>query len=516
MESPSNTKQIGNYYVLDKIGSGTYGTVKLGQHIETEETVALKFIEKPKNDRFEREVGIMQQLQHPHIVQIKEVISIPQKRTACIVMEYCPGGDLFELITKKGRLQEGEAAKFLRQILLALAHCNEHLIIHRDMKPENILLDESRSNIKVADFGFSRYMNPGQFLTSNCGSPLYTAPEIMRGDSYIGPEVDIFSAGVILYAMLSGCIPWAGDTLQEQLTHTIKADYVPLRRVSKGCAQVIDRMLTFDPKKRATVPELLAHPWVSQGTRTRLSARWLPNGITPPTSIDTEIIDKLVQLKFDRQEILDSLANPSKTYDYVVNLYFLLLEEKRHQPRKLTLDSSDITPNGSDNSQGSQEGEDEGEDVTPSPRNTVTDEGEPEAEVKADDVPSAVVDFALGATPVLTRTITHRTLLELTSNSNYQLKFSVKETSQLKNILESKLKDLGVTYELKHSKGLLKKKQALVFSCKTGTTKFYIEIMELSPKDSASSKSRVVIPQFRKGSRTLFTFISNELSTIVS
>ena len=147
----------------------------------------------------------MKLCKHPHIIRLYEVIDTPQD--IFVIMEYVSGGELFDYIVSRGRLPADEARRFFHQIVSAVEYCHYHHIVHRDLKPENLLLD-SDNNIKLADFGLSNVVHDGHFLRTSCGSPNYAAPEVISGNLYAGPEVDVWSCGVILYAVLCGTLPF--------------------------------------------------------------------------------------------------------------------------------------------------------------------------------------------------------------------------------------------------------------------------------------------------------------------
>ncbi|KAF9085590.1 Protein kinase [Mortierella sp. AD031] len=208
----SNIK-IGPYMLLETLGVGSFGKVKRAVHSLTGHTVAIKIINKNKvvnQDMFarvKREIQYLKLLRHPHIIKLYEVISTPT--SIYMVIEYA-GGELFNYIVDNTRLSEEEARRFFQQIVCAIEYCHRHKIVHRDLKPENLLLDPSM-NVKIADFGLSNIMTDGDFLKTSCGSPNYAAPEVISGKLYAGPEVDVWSCGVILYVMLCGRLPFDDD-----------------------------------------------------------------------------------------------------------------------------------------------------------------------------------------------------------------------------------------------------------------------------------------------------------------
>lgn len=327
-ETHNGDEMIGDYIIGDKLGQGSFGKVMCGTHISTKQKVALKFIDYSKiksqkeRENIKREERFMQLLDHPNIVKLIEVLE--PKDTTCLVLEHVAGGELFDYIVSHRRLKEPEAIRFLRQIIQGLEYIHSNLIIHRDLKPENLLLD-ANNNIKINDFGLSNVMSPGNFLTTYCGSPLYSSPEIILETSYIGPEVDVWALGVIIYAMVTGYLPWDGDTLKQQVYNAVRASYEVPAHVSPECKDLIARCLCIDPKKRATVQELRMHPFLSKGYA------------TPPPSclpakreikeLDMDILDKMADMGFDKSAVAaDLFANRNTKQTFV--LYFLMLDKK--------------------------------------------------------------------------------------------------------------------------------------------------------------------------------------------
>jgi len=152
----------------------------------------------------------MKLLNHPNIVKLYEVIDTPTE--LYLFMEYASSGEIFDYLVAHGRMKEKEARRIYRQIVSAIDYCHNLHVIHRDLKAENLLLD-SNMNVKIADFGFSNQFSPGQRLNTWCGSPPYAAPELFQGKEYSGPEVDIWSLGVVLYVLVCGGLPFDGSTL---------------------------------------------------------------------------------------------------------------------------------------------------------------------------------------------------------------------------------------------------------------------------------------------------------------
>ncbi|CAG9115447.1 unnamed protein product [Plutella xylostella] len=256
--------------IVRKLGQGTYGKVQLGINKKTGQEVAIKTIKKCKIEseadlvRIRREVQIMSSVRHPNIVHIYEVFENSEKMI--LVMEYCSGGELYDYLSQKKVLQEDEARRLFRQIATAVYYCHIHKICHRDLKLENVLLDETGS-AKIADFGLSNVFKETALLATFCGSPLYASPEIVKGTPYIGPEVDCWSLGVLLYTLVYGAMPFDGSNFKRLVRQISNGDYYEPKNPSSASPLIRD-MLTVDPLKRADIVYICDHPWVNTGCST--------------------------------------------------------------------------------------------------------------------------------------------------------------------------------------------------------------------------------------------------------
>ncbi|XP_073523086.1 NUAK family SNF1-like kinase 2 [Phyllobates terribilis] len=260
------------YEFLETLGKGTYGTVKRARDKQGKE-VAIKSIRKDriKDEQdmlhIRRETEIMSSLCHPHIISIYEVFENSSK--IVIVMEYASQGDLYDYISERQRLGEQEARRFFRQIVSAVQYCHVNGIVHRDLKLENILLDENK-NVKIADFGLSNIYHSDSFLQTYCGSPLYASPEIVNGRPYKGPEVDSWSLGVLLYILVHGCMPFDGQDYKKLVTQISCGAYKEPSHPSDACG-LIRWLLMVNPERRATLADVASHWWVNWGYQQPLS-----------------------------------------------------------------------------------------------------------------------------------------------------------------------------------------------------------------------------------------------------
>lgn len=324
---------IGKYRLIKTIGKGNFAKVKLAKHVPTGKEVAIKIIDKTQLNpnslqKLFREVRIMKFLDHPNIVKLYEVIETD--KTLYLVMEYASGGEVFDYLVAHGRMKEKEARAKFRQIVSAVQYCHQKHVIHRDLKAENLLLDADM-NIKIADFGFSNEFTPGNKLDTFCGSPPYAAPELFQGKKYDGPEVDVWSLGVILYTLVSGSLPFDGQNLKELRERVLRGKYRIPFYMSTDCENLLKRFLVLNPMKRSRLEQIMSDKWMNLGYD---SQELKPYSEPTPDFKDERRIEIMLQMGFSRDEIGEALTN--NRYDEVMATY-LLLDEKR---QKLTLNGS--------------------------------------------------------------------------------------------------------------------------------------------------------------------------------
>ena len=259
------SKKIGDYILLDQIGQGTFSKVARAFHTISEQIVAVKILDKNKIEdeidieRINREIEILSKIYHPNICQMYETYTTIHNYY--LMMEYISGGDLFDYISKNNYLKENEACYFFRQLISAMEYLFSLGISHRDIKPENILLNEDYTQIKLIDFGLSNYSENNELLQSSCGSPCYASPEMLSGKPYSGIETDIWSAGIVLYSMLVGGLPFDDNELKS-LYEQIKEGkfYIP-STLSLEAIDLLKKILRVEPEKRITIKELKEHSW---------------------------------------------------------------------------------------------------------------------------------------------------------------------------------------------------------------------------------------------------------------
>ena len=269
-----HTKRVGSYLIGKLLGTGSFAKVREGMHIHTSEKIAIKAVDKnqAKEDSYvfknlRREARIMQLLSHPNIIRLLEVVET--ENSYYMVLELVSGGDVMHHIMSNrcSCLEEQTVKKYIKQMVTAIHYMHEAGIIHRDLKVENLLLDES-DNIKIIDFGLSNFLHNPENLTINmaqtqCGSPAYAAPELLGHKNY-GKEVDVWSIGVNMFAMLSGSLPYTVEPYDITALHAKILDgrinHIPAH-ITSCCKDLLMRFLTPDPSKRITLPEAINHHW---------------------------------------------------------------------------------------------------------------------------------------------------------------------------------------------------------------------------------------------------------------
>ncbi|XP_056609417.1 serine/threonine-protein kinase MARK2 isoform X3 [Triplophysa dalaica] len=312
---------IGNYRLLKTIGKGNFAKVKLARHVLTGKEVAVKIIDKTQLNstslqKLFREVRIMKLLNHPNIVKLFEVIET--EKTLYLVMEYASGGEVFDYLVAHGRMKEKEARAKFRQIASAVQYCHQKCIVHRDLKAENLLLDADM-NIKIADFGFSNEFTVGNKLDTFCGSPPYAAPELFQGKKYDGPEVDVWSLGVILYTLVSGSLPFDGQNLKELRERVLRGKYRIPFYMSTDCENLLKKFLILNPTKRGSLEQIMKDRWMNVG----FDEEELKPYIEPqPDYKDPRRTDIMLQMGFFQEEIQESLV--TQKYNEVMATYLLL------------------------------------------------------------------------------------------------------------------------------------------------------------------------------------------------
>ncbi|XP_030325212.1 hormonally up-regulated neu tumor-associated kinase isoform X1 [Calypte anna] len=327
-----HTKRVGNYLIGRKLGEGSFAKVREGLHVLTGEKVAVKVIDKKraKKDTYvtknlRREGQIQQMIRHPNIAQLLDILET--ENSYYLVMELCPGGNLMHKIYEKKRLEEHEARKYIRQLILAVEHLHRAGVVHRDLKIENLLLDED-NNIKLIDFGLSNcagilgYSDP---FSTQCGSPAYAAPELLARKKY-GPKIDVWSIGVNMYAMLTGTLPFTVEpfSLRALYQKMVDKEMNPFpTQLSTAAVNFLRSLLEPDPAKRPNIQQALANRWLNENYPGRA-----PPNVTYPNRIHLEDLSQSVllhmteKLGYKNSDVINTVL--SNRASHTLAIYFLL------------------------------------------------------------------------------------------------------------------------------------------------------------------------------------------------
>ncbi|XP_062246830.1 serine/threonine-protein kinase BRSK2 isoform X3 [Platichthys flesus] len=334
-----HANHVGPYRLEKTLGKGQTGLVKLGIHCVTCQKVAIKIVNREKLSesvlmKVEREIAILKLIEHPHVLKLHDVYE--NKKYLYLVLEHVSGGELFDYLVKKGRLTPKEARKFFRQIMSALDFCHSHSICHRDLKPENLLLDE-KNNIRIADFGMASLQVGDSLLETSCGSPHYACPEVIRGEKYDGRKADVWSCGVILFALLVGALPFDDDNLRNLLEKVKLGVFHMPHFIPPDCQNLLRGMIEVDATKRLTLEQIQKHTWYIAGKNEPEPEQPVPRKVTirslpSADDVDPDVLDSMHSLGCfrDKNKLLKDLLSDEDNQEKMI--YFLLLDRKERYP----------------------------------------------------------------------------------------------------------------------------------------------------------------------------------------
>ena len=352
--------KIGNYEIIKTIGEGTFGKVKLAKNIPTNELVAIKILEKAKlNDKEDlnnimKEIKFLKTFNHINIISLYEIIET--EMNYYIIMEYAEN-ELFSYIVENNYLDEETASFFFIQIIFSIEYIHKKKkIAHRDLKPENILLTNNNEIIKIIDFGLANiYKNKkNELLETSCGSPCYAAPEMILGKKYYGIDVDIWSSGIVLFAMVSGFLPFEDDDNENIYRKVVLGKFDLPDHLSFECKDLINKILIGNPKKRIKINDIKKHKFLQKGFLKMKFINFYNRYFNKVYSYDSlqiydfvvkDMISKnLVNGKYE-EDIINNIKN--NNFNEITTIYKLLV--KKYERDKLYNQNNNNNQNNKDN-----------------------------------------------------------------------------------------------------------------------------------------------------------------------
>ena len=309
------------------IGKGAFGLVSLARSVVTGELVAMKTIDRAKlhsenlKKTVEHEIRILKRLRHRRIVRLYEVIETP--RSIHIVMEYVDGGTVQQLVKKNKRISEPDAQRIMVQLVDAVSHCHGHHVCHRDLKLENFMLSRNARSLKLIDFGLSVVWKQGQGLFKSYGTPCYMAPEIIKGNNYMGPDVDVWSLGVALATMLTGSLPFQGSGDTELKKRILRGQFPCPEHVSTEARDLLAGMLALNPTERLDIDAVRRHPWLANVSGKEDGDPDRPEAPGTHLPLDDAIMGQLEKYGFDASEVERSVR--TNAYNHECACYDMLL-----------------------------------------------------------------------------------------------------------------------------------------------------------------------------------------------
>ena len=322
-----------------KLGEGRFGKVRLATHKLTNFKVAIKIIDKnhlklkEERQRVDTEILILKQLNHYNIVKLYSIIENEER--IYLIQEYIKGEELTSFINRKEKpeVREKMVCEYFRQIISAIEYLHSLGIAHRDLKPENILINTNK-NIKLLDFGLGKIFNKGELLKTQCGSPYYASPEMIKGKKYNGINSDIWSLGIILYLMLFKELPFTDSDLNRLYKKILEGKYqIPedqINLVSNDAIDLVQKILETNPKKRIKIKGIKSHKWFNKFTSELYEGINIKEKILP---IDEEIVEKInKEFGYEKMRIRNTIIR--NLYNNIRSIYFMLLEKKINSGKK--------------------------------------------------------------------------------------------------------------------------------------------------------------------------------------
>ncbi|KAJ2132429.1 hypothetical protein IW136_005098 [Coemansia sp. RSA 678] len=331
----NSVHSVGNFIIDKTLTNSLSSKVCLARHKKTKKPMVLKFIRlEGQNEKrlasYRNEVNNLALLNNPHISRLYDAVQT--EKYAMLITEYAGRGDMLNYSREQGRMNEDEARRLFRQMISGVDYLHQNCIVHRNLKLENIMLDLDR-NVKIIGFGHSSMFEWGKLLNTYCGSPFTCSPEMINGVEYTGPEVDIWSLGVVLYYMLTGKTPFQGEMLQDVYTKILKAEYNEPDFLSQKVRDLFAKIFVVDRTKRITMQEITEHPWTSWNCDKPID-NYLPPRPATVLKPNEVTLKNMIAFGYSAEETRESLTQSYKASTPAVCIYHLMEESRRRSAAK--------------------------------------------------------------------------------------------------------------------------------------------------------------------------------------
>lgn len=328
--SSKDLRSVGNYSIGRLIGKGSFGKVYLATHKLTNGSKVVLKSSSKEDTNLAREIHHHRQFLHPHIARLYEVIVT--EKLVWLVLEYCPGDELYNYLLRNGPLPVDKVKKMFTQLVGAVAYVHSKSCVHRDLKLENILLDK-HENIKLVDFGFTReYEGKASYLQTFCGTICYSAPEMLKGEKYAGEKVDVWSLGIILYALLAGQLPFDEDDDQVTKNKILSEDPVFDDKFSDDAKELVCLLLSKRPLPRPSLEDILAHPFLAEHASEQLAILKIPRPSPFTTPLEKTTLQRMKSAGVNIDQVIENVL--ARKCDSLAGWWALLIEKEQRKEAK--------------------------------------------------------------------------------------------------------------------------------------------------------------------------------------
>ncbi|OJJ47459.1 hypothetical protein ASPZODRAFT_130930 [Penicilliopsis zonata CBS 506.65] len=328
--SSKDLRSVGNYTLGRLIGKGSFGKVYLASHKLTNGSKVVLKSSNKEDTNLAREIHHHRQFLHPHIARLYEVIVT--EKLVWLVLEYCQGDELYNYLLRHGPLPVDKVKKIFTQLVGAVAYVHSKSCVHRDLKLENILLDK-HENVKLCDFGFTReYEGKASYLQTFCGTICYSAPEMLKGEKYAGEKVDVWSLGIILYALLAGELPYDDDDDQVTKTRILMEDPIYNDKFPDDAKALINLLLSKRPLLRPSLDEILAHSFLAEHAPEQLAILKIPRPSPFTTPLEKTTLQRMKSAGVNIDEVIENVL--SQRCDPLAGWWALLIEKEQRKEKK--------------------------------------------------------------------------------------------------------------------------------------------------------------------------------------